>query len=127
MYHDQLRKDPTLVLAQLLLDSPNTLTEQLDAIVPKVAEQVAAYAPGAEWVQTTHLLREWFGPLAPDAKQFVVDRFCTVATEFGGDRVAQRLREAHQGSPRSSSSEAIEDTTDDPMTSEPGPYLASGQ
>lgn len=93
-YHDQLREDPTLVLAQLLLESPEAVTEQIVTIIPKVAEQVAAYAPGVAWVQIAYLLGERYGKLAPDAKQFVIDRLCTVATEFGGERIAQRLKDA---------------------------------
>ncbi|GAB3113362.1 hypothetical protein GCM10027160_17130 [Streptomyces calidiresistens] len=94
-YRDQLREDPTLILAQLLLESPATFSDQTLAMIPKVAARVSAYAPGAEWVQTAHLLNEWYGGLAPDAKQFVIDRLCTVAREFGGEGVAQRLKEAH--------------------------------
>lgn len=94
-YRDQLREDPTLVLAQLLLESPEAVSNETLTMIPVIAERVAAYAPGAEWVQTARLLNEWYGGLAPDAKQFVVDRLCTVATEFGGARIAQRMQDAH--------------------------------
>ncbi|WP_131589640.1 hypothetical protein [Streptomyces seoulensis] len=97
-YRDQLREDPTLALAQLLLESPEAVTEQTVTIIPKIAEQVAAYAPGAAWVQTAHLLAEWYGTMPPDAKQFVIDRLCTVASEFAGEEVAQRLKGVY-GSP----------------------------
>ncbi|MEU5038706.1 hypothetical protein [Streptomyces rubiginosohelvolus] len=96
-FRDQLREDPTLILAQLLLDSPTAVTQQTLEMIPKIAAHVSSYAPGAAWVQTAHLLNEWYGGLAPDAKQFVVDRLCTVAGEFGGERIAQQLRDAHQG------------------------------
>ncbi|GGX48858.1 hypothetical protein GCM10010353_73180 [Streptomyces chryseus] len=95
-YRDQLREDPTLVLAQLLLESPEAVSEQTVDIIPLVAEKVAAFAPGAAWVKTAHLLDESFGKLAPDAKQFVIDRLCTALTEFGGEVAAQRLKEAHR-------------------------------
>ncbi|OKI98964.1 hypothetical protein AMK18_23810 [Streptomyces sp. CB01249] len=95
-YRDQLREDPTLILAQLLLDSPAAVTDQTLTMIPKIAAHVGTYAPGAAWVQTAHLLDEWYGGLASDAKQFVVDRLCTVAREFGGEEVSQRLKDAHR-------------------------------
>ncbi|MER6389744.1 hypothetical protein ABT236_14850 [Streptomyces sp. NPDC001523] len=94
-YRDQLRTDPTLLLAQLLLESPETVNAETIKIVPIVAGQVASFAPGATWVQTAHLLEEWYGKLKPDAKQFVIGRLCTALTEFEGEAAAQRLREIH--------------------------------
>ncbi|MEV0873609.1 MULTISPECIES: hypothetical protein [Streptomyces] len=94
-YRDQLRTDPTLVLAQLLLESPETVNADTVKIVPIVAEQVAMFAPGAAWVQTAHLLEEWYGKLKPDAKQFVIGRLCTALTEFEGEAAAERLKEIH--------------------------------
>ncbi|WP_148666212.1 hypothetical protein [Streptomyces malaysiensis] len=115
-YRDQLREDPTLALAQMLLESPEALTtEQVVTIIPKVAEQVSAYAPGAAWVQTAHLLGEWYGGLASDAKQFVIDRLCTVATEFGGERIAQRLKDAHGVTALAGPSHAAEPAQDSSM------------
>ncbi|WP_328327585.1 hypothetical protein OG372_14285 [Streptomyces sp. NBC_01020] len=98
-YRNQLREDPTLVLAQLLLESPEAITQETVNIIPSVAEKVAAYAPGAAWVETAHLLEESFGKLAPDAKQFVIDRLCTALTEFGAEAATRRLKEAHGGTP----------------------------
>ncbi|MEU8975629.1 hypothetical protein AB0D11_41615 [Streptomyces monashensis] len=96
VYRDHLREDPTLVLAQMLLTSPETVSDQTIDIIPKLAEQVAAHAPGAAWVQTARLLDKWFGGMAPDAKRFIIDRMCTVAAEFGGERIAQQLQDVHQ-------------------------------
>ncbi|MGQ4713576.1 hypothetical protein ACUN22_07820 [Streptomyces anulatus] len=117
-YRDQLREDPTLILAQLLLDSPAAVTDQTIAMIPKIAARVGAYAPGAAWVQTAHLLDEWYGGLAPDAKQFVVDRLCTVAREFGGEKVAQRLKDAHRVGAHSSG--PVEGTIHESSTGPPG-------
>ncbi|NML54808.1 hypothetical protein HHL19_18600 [Streptomyces sp. R302] len=97
VYRDQLREDPTLILAQLLVESPAAVTEQTLTLIPQIAARVSAYAPGAAWVQTAHLLDEWYGGLAQDAQQFIIDRLCTVAREFDGEHVAQRLKEAHRG------------------------------
>lgn len=95
-YRDHLRQDPTLVLAQLLLDAPQTITEQTIALIPKIAEQVAAHAPGATWVHTARLLDTWFRGLAPDAKEFIIARLCTVATQFGYEDLAEQVKSAHQ-------------------------------
>lgn len=92
---DQLREDPSLLLAQMLLHSPQLITQQTLDIIPQVARSVAAYAPGATWVQTALLLDQWFGNLPADAKRFIIDRLCTTITEFGGEAVAQQLRIAH--------------------------------
>ncbi|MFE4589002.1 hypothetical protein [Streptomyces laurentii] len=94
-YRDQLRTDPTLLLAQLLLESPGAVNEETIGIVPIVAAQVAKFAPGAAWVQTAHLLEEWYRKLKPDAKQFVIERLCSALTEFEGEAAAQRLKEIH--------------------------------
>ncbi|WP_406382090.1 hypothetical protein [Streptomyces sp. NBC_01618] len=127
-YRDQLREDPTLILAQLLLDSPAAVSDQTLAMIPKIAAHVGAHAPGAAWVQTAHLLNEWYGGLAPDAKQFIIDRLCTVAREFGGERVAQRLKDAHRiaaDSPAPAGEPAHESSTG-PSGSQP-PGVAGGQ
>ncbi|MET9834785.1 hypothetical protein ABZ078_37150 [Streptomyces sp. NPDC006385] len=94
-YRDQLREDPNLLLAQLLLHSPQAVTQQTLAIIPEIAKSIAAYAPGAAWMQTALLLDKWFADLPADAKTFIIDRLCTTVTEFGGETVAQRLRDAH--------------------------------
>ncbi|MEU3620408.1 hypothetical protein ABZ725_50335 [Streptomyces sp. NPDC006872] len=95
-YRDQLREDPTLVLAQMLLDAPQTVTDQTISLIPRIAEQVAAHAPGATWVQTARLLDAWFRDMAPDAKRFIIDRLCTVAAEFGGEYLAEQVEKAHR-------------------------------
>ncbi len=119
-YRDQLREDPTLVLAQLLLDSPAAVTDQTLSMLPKIATCVASYAPGAAWVQTAHLLDQWYGGLAPDAKQFVIDRLCTVAREFGGERIAQRLQDAHRGADSPAPAEkSVHETSTGPSGNQP--------
>ncbi|MER5991535.1 hypothetical protein [Streptomyces viridosporus] len=97
-YRDQLREDPNLLLAQLILHSPQAITQQTLELIPQIAQSVAAYAPGASWVQTALLLDKWFADLPTDAKRFIIDRLCTTVTEFGGEAVAQRLRSAHAAS-----------------------------
>jgi len=94
-YRDLLREDPTLALAQMLLENPTAVNGQTATLVEQLSQCVATYAPGAAWVETAQVLQESFGNLAPDAKQFVVDRFCTALTEFGQKRAAQRIRQAH--------------------------------
>ncbi|MCZ0975592.1 hypothetical protein O1L55_38885 [Streptomyces albulus] len=119
-YRDQLREDPTLILAQLLVDSPALVTDQTLTLIPEVAARVGAYAPGAAWVQTAQLLNEWYGGLAPDAKQFVIDRLYTVAREFGGERVAQRLKDAHRvAAAPGSVEEPVHDSSIGPSGSQP--------
>ncbi|MEU7405164.1 hypothetical protein [Streptomyces sp. NPDC044948] len=97
-YRDQLRDDPNLILAQLLLHSPQAITQETLEIIPQIARSVAAYAPGAMWVQTALLLDKWFADLPADAKRFIIDRLSTTLTEFGGEAIAQRLRDTHAAS-----------------------------
>jgi hypothetical protein len=92
---DQLREDPTLALAHLLLESPGTVTEQAISTIKAIGEHIAAHAPGAAWVKTAQLLEKSFGEMPPDAKQFIIDRVCRTLTEFGAKEAAQRIMQAH--------------------------------
>ncbi|MFB6753576.1 hypothetical protein ACFCX6_21960 [Streptomyces sp. NPDC056353] len=128
VYRDQLREDPTLVLAQLLLESPQSISDETVQLIPKIAKQAAAYAPGAAWVQTARMLDQWFGPMDPDAKQFIIDRLSTLATEFGADQIAQRLKDIHQSAipdplpaEPGSASTAVLDSTRMPKEDRPAP------
>jgi len=96
-FRDLLREDPTLALAHLLLESPETVTGQAAiSTISAIGEQVAAYAPGAAWVKTAQLLEKSFGELPPDAKQFIIDRICSGLMEFkGAEDAASRIRQVH--------------------------------
>ena len=92
---DLLREDPTLALAQLLLESPTKIDDHVISIIDAIGDQVAAYAPGAPWVKTARLLEKSFATLPLDAKRFIVDRICMVLTEFGASEEAQHIMRAH--------------------------------
>ena len=95
-FRDLLREDPTIALAQLLLENPAAFTPQTVDTIGEIARQVASHAPGAAWVETARLLEKSFGRLPADAQQFIVDRLCTVLMEFGANDPAERLRTVHR-------------------------------
>ncbi|MEU8719557.1 hypothetical protein [Streptomyces antimycoticus] len=95
-FRDLLREDPTIALAQLLLENPAAFTPQTVNTMGEIARQVASHAPGAAWVETARLLEKSFGGLPADAQQFIVDRLCTVLMEFGAKAPAERLRTVHR-------------------------------
>ncbi|MFC9238444.1 hypothetical protein ACFTZK_18585 [Streptomyces decoyicus] len=86
-----MREDPTLALAQLLLETRLYRSREAD-LLSEIAGYVASFTPGAQWVQTARLLEAAFGGLKPDAKQFIVDRVCMVLMEFGAKESAEHLR-----------------------------------
>ncbi len=93
---DLLREDPTLALAQLLLESPEVINNQTTReTIKTISEQVATYAPGAAWVVTARLLENSFSQLPPDAKAAIVDRMYRVFMEFGEKEAAERIVRAH--------------------------------
>ncbi|UNO42982.1 hypothetical protein [Streptomyces sp. MST-110588] len=112
-FRDLLRDDPTIALAQLLLENPAAVTKETQNVISEIASQVATFAPGAEWVQTSRLLESFFEGLASDAKQFVIDRLCTVLMEFGAKESAERLQSVHQVTERASGGEATTRTGND--------------
>ncbi|MFC5147133.1 hypothetical protein [Streptomyces aureoversilis] len=91
-FRNSLREDPTLALAQMLLESPAAVTPSTFDTMESIASRVAAYAPGAKAVAVAQLLRDFTAELKPDAKQFIADRLCTVLVEFGGTAEAEELR-----------------------------------
>ncbi len=95
-FRDLLREDPTLALAQLLLENPASVASGVSGLLNEIAGYVAASSPGAKWVQTARLLEGALGELKPDAKQFIVDRFCTALLEFGVKETADHLRAVHR-------------------------------
>jgi hypothetical protein len=93
---DLLRKDPTLALAYLLLESPEKIdSHAISRTIKTVGEQIAAYAPGAAWIKTAQLLEKSFGELAPDAKQAIINRICRTLTEFGEKEAARHIEQTH--------------------------------
>lgn len=94
-FRDLLREDPTIALAQLLLETPAAVSAETVTAMDEIAKQVAAKAPGAAWVETARLLEKSFGALPTDAKQFIVDRLCRALMEFGATEPAERLRTVH--------------------------------
>ena len=95
-FRDLLREDPTLALAQLLLEDPTSIASTGADLLSQISGYVATFAPGAQWVQTARLLEAAFGELKPDAKQFIVDRFCMALMEFGAKESAEHLRAVHR-------------------------------
>jgi hypothetical protein len=94
---DLLREDLTLALAHLLLVAPEKIESLASGgIIQTVGEQIAAYAPGATWVKTAQMLEKSFGEMPDDAKQAIVDRICTVLSEFGKKREAEHLQETYR-------------------------------
>jgi len=91
-FRDGLREDPTLALAQMMLESPAKVTPETLATIESIAKYVATYAPGAEVVAVAQMLRDFTADLKPDAKQFIADRLCTVLIEFGGEAPAHQIR-----------------------------------
>ncbi|MEV7716092.1 hypothetical protein [Streptomyces sp. NPDC088184] len=95
-FRDLLREDPTLALAQLLLEDPTSIASMGTDLLSQIAGYIATFSPGAQWVQTARLLESAFGELKPDAKQFIVDRFCLALMEFGANAPAEHLRAVHR-------------------------------
>ncbi|MFC4508523.1 MULTISPECIES: hypothetical protein [Streptomyces] len=94
-FRDLLREDPTSALAQLLLETPATVSTETVTAMDEIARQVAATAPGAARVETARLPEKSFSDLPTDAEQFIIDRLCTVLMEFGAKEPAERLRTVH--------------------------------
>ena len=91
-FRDCLREDPTLALAQMLLEAPAKVSSETLDTMQSIAMHIAAYAPGAEAVAIAQLLRDFTATLKPDAKIFIAERLCKVLVEFGGAEPAEQIR-----------------------------------
>jgi hypothetical protein len=91
-FRNALREDPTLALAQMLLETPSAVSPETLNIMELIATRIAAYAPGTEFVAIAQVLRDFITDLKPDAKQFIVDRLCAVLVEFGGAASVDQIR-----------------------------------
>jgi hypothetical protein len=91
-FRDCLREDPTLALAQMLLETPAEVSRETLDTMQSVATLVAAHAPGAEAVAIAQLLRDFTATLKPDAKVFIIERLCEVLVAFGGAEPAKQIR-----------------------------------
>jgi hypothetical protein len=100
VFRDCLREDPTIALAQMLLETPAALTQETLSMLDAVGSRVAAYAPGREVVEVVQLLRDFTANLEPGAKKFMVDRLCAVLIEFGGRGTAEEIRSRIQSPDR---------------------------
>jgi hypothetical protein len=95
-FRNCLRDDPTLALAQMLLETPDKVTPETLATMESIAERIAEYAPGANSVVIAQLLRDFTANLKPDAKIFIAERLCKVLVEFGGAEPAEQIRAIFQ-------------------------------
>jgi len=92
VFRDCLREDPTIALAQMLLETPAALTPATLSLLDEVGSRVAAYAPGRETVEVVRLLRDFTANLQPGEKKFIVERLFDVLIEFGGRPTAEKIR-----------------------------------
>ncbi len=90
-FRNGLREDPTLALAQMLLETPANVSPETLNTMETIATRIAANAPGAEAVAITQVVRDFIADLKPDAKQFIAERLCTVLVEFGGTLQAKQI------------------------------------
>lgn len=91
-FRDSLREDPTLALAQMLLETPTAITHETIENLELVTQRVAANSPRVKTIVIAQLLRDFVAGLKPDAKQLIVDRLCTALVEFGGHEQAEKIR-----------------------------------
>jgi hypothetical protein len=96
MFRDHLRQDPTIALAQMLLETPSKVDSATLQTMESVASRVAAYSPGAETVAIAQLLRDFTENMDPDKKKYIMDRLCTVLIEFGARGPAERIQRLYQ-------------------------------
>jgi len=89
-FRDSLRDDPTLALAQMLLETPGAVSPETLDTMQSVAMYMASSAPGAE-VAIAQLLKAFVEDMKPDAKQYIVERLCEVLVEFGGGDAANQI------------------------------------
>jgi hypothetical protein len=96
MFRDHLRQDPTIALAQMLLETPSKVDSATLQTMESVASRIAAYSPGAETVAIAQLLRDFTGNMDPGKKKYIIDRLCTVLIEFGARGPAERIQRQFQ-------------------------------
>jgi hypothetical protein len=92
MFRDHLRNDPTIALAQMLLETPSKVDSETLQTMESVASRIAAYAPGSETVAIAQSLKEFMENLDPDKKKYIIDRLYTVLIEFGARGPAERIQ-----------------------------------